>query len=270
MPETIISASGRPRFPATEIAAFFGYLAYFAGHLIFAIIIVPLFILLTPFQTPRRRFMDGVFWWYVHTLSRRYLPFIRVYRVKELSGLERAMAAGPAIYMANHRSRMDGPLLLGTVRNSTAIIKGGYARNFLYSGFVKYMDFISVEPGALSSIEAAMEQAKRVIAQGRSIIVFPEGTRASTGRLLPFKDIGLRLARATNAPVVPVVLHSTLPFMAKRPGSIFLPYTFDFTIRFLEPIRLQPTDRLGDVLLEVERMVAGQLKQLDKGTMWEV
>lgn len=254
----------------TPLAAFIGYLFYFSGHVIFAVIVVPIFLVMSPFPGLRYRFIHGIFQWYVFFLSRRYLPFLGVYRVQEISGLERARSAGPAVYVVNHRSRMDGPLMLATVPNAAVVIKAAYGRNILYSGFVKYLDFVSVEAGSLSSLAGAVQRAQGLLAAGHNMIVFPEGTRSVTGRLLPFRDIAFRLARSAGVPIVPVVLQSDLPFMAKRPGSIFPPRTINFTIRFLEPVRLQEKETLVSLADRVERSIAAQLRELDKGTAWEV
>lgn len=254
----------------TPLAAAIGYLFYFSGHVIFAVVVIPVYVALSPFAALRHRFIHGIFRWYVFFLSRSYLPFLGVYRLREISGLDRALAAGPAVYVVNHRSRMDGPLLLSAVPDAAVIIKAAYGRNILYSGFVKYLDFISVEPGSLSSLATAVQRAQAVLTAGRNIIVFPEGTRSVTGRLLPFRDIAFRLARSAGAPIVPVVLHSDLPFMAKRPGSIFPPRTINFTLRFLEPVRLLQKESLVSLVERVERAIAAHLRELDKGTVWEV
>jgi len=258
------------RMTLTPLAAAIGYLFYFSGHIIFTVIVVPIFLLMSPFPGLRYRFIRGIFQWYVFFLSRQYLPFLGVYRVREISGLERARSAGPAVYVVNHRSRMDGPLMLATVPDAAVIIKAAYGRNILYSGFVKYLDFVSVEAGSLSSLAGAVQRAQGLLAAGRNMIVFPEGTRSVTGRLLPFRDIAFRLARAADVPIVPVVLQSDLPFMAKRPGSIFPPRTINFTLRFLEPVRLQEKEPLVALVERVERAIAAQLRELDKGTVWEV
>lgn len=253
----------------TPLAALIGYLFYFSGHVLFSVVVLPVFLVMAPFPVLRQRFINGVFRWYVFFLSRQYLPFLGVYRIREISGLERARSAGPAVYVVNHRSRMDGPLILSAVPDAAVIMKAAYGRNVLYSGFVKYLDFISVDAGSLSSLATAVQRAQGVLAAGRNMIIFPEGARAAMGRLLPFRDFAFRLARAAAAPIVPVVLHSDLPFMAKRPGSIFPPRTINFTLRFLEPVRLQEKETLASLIERVERSIGAQLQELDKGTVWE-
>jgi len=254
----------------TPLAAAIGYLFYFSGHLVFGVIVMPVFLAMSPFPGLRHRFIHGIFRWYVFFLSRQYLPFLGVYRIREISGLERARSAGPAVYVVNHRSRMDGPLMLATVPDAAVVMKAAYGRNVLYSSFVKHLDFISVDQGSLSSLATAVQRAQGVLASGRSMVIFPEGARATMGKLLPFRDFAFRLARAAGVPIVPVVLQSDLPFMAKRPGSIFPPRTINFTMRFLEPVRLQEKEPLVSLVERVERAIAAQLRELDKGTVWEV
>lgn len=258
------------RMTLTPLAALIGYLFYFSGHLLFSVVVIPVFLIMSPFPGLRYRFIHGIFRWYVFFLSRRYLPFLGVYRVREISGLERARSVGPAVYVVNHRSRMDGPLMLSAVPDAAVIMKAAYGRNILYSSFVKYLDFISVDTGSLSSLATAVQRGQEVLAAGRNMIIFPEGARAVMGRLLPFRDFAFRLARSAGVPVVPVVLQSDLPFMAKRPGSIFPPRTINFTMRFLEPVRLQEKETLVSLIGRVERAIGAQLRELDKGTAWEV
>ena len=70
----------------TPLAAAIGYLFYFSGHLMFGVVVMPVYFLLAPFQGLSRRFLYAVFRWYVFFLSRRYLPFLGVYRVRRSRG----------------------------------------------------------------------------------------------------------------------------------------------------------------------------------------
>jgi 1-acyl-sn-glycerol-3-phosphate acyltransferase len=249
----------------------FGYLFYFLGHAIFALCVVPLFIVLFPLGRRRRyAFISWIFIRYVHFLSQVYLPLIRIYRIKEISGCEYLQGCKPAIIVANHRSRMDAPLLMSLIPTTAVIIKSSYAQNVLYAGFVKYLDFISIDQSSLSTMAVAIDRAKALIGTGKSLLVFPEGGRAPSGRLMPFKDIAFRIAQQIPASIVPAVIHSTVPFMAKRPGSIFPGMTFDFTIRFLPPVPSEPGERPSDFAERVRLIIMNELKTLDSGTDWEL
>lgn len=253
-----------------DLLCVLGYLGYFSGHLVFSIIVVPAYLVLSLTGSFKSRFIAAVFTMYVTFLTRWYLPGLSVYRITEISGIPEEGLPHPAIYVANHRSRIDGPVLLGLTRPSGAVIKADYARNMLYSGFVKHCNFVSVDPSSLSSLPASIIRAGEVINKGYSLLVFPEGTRSPSGRLLPFKDVAFRIALAMNLPVIPVVLHTDHPFMAKCKGSILPPLTMQMTIRFLKPTHVLENERPSECAARVERQIAAHLHELDKGTVWAV
>src|SRR5262249_33769089 len=61
----------------------------------------------------------------------------------------------------------------------------------------------------------SIERAGRAIRQGRSVLMFPEGTRTPPGQLGPLKKGPFHLALSAGVPVLPIGLHGT--------GSILLP-----------------------------------------------
>jgi len=91
----------------------------------------------------------------------------------------------------------------------------------IYSAFVKYLDFISINSESPRTLAAALSKCRELIANGKSLLVFPEGTRASSGRLLPFKELAFRLASDMDVTLFPVIVHSDYPFMTKDPGEYF-------------------------------------------------
>ena len=256
--------------PLIDLAAVAGYSFYLLSHVVFSALVVPVFLVLYPFGRLRHIFIRRVFGWYVHFLTHVYLPLLRVYRIAEISGFEQADNHRPAVYVANHRSRIDGPFLLGIIRGAGVLIKTNYARNPLYTGLVKYLDFVSVDSRAFNSLLDALEDAKRLLSQGKNLLVFPEGTRSLTGRLLPFRDMAFRIAMAARVPVIPVVIHSDVPFMGKRRGSLFPGKTFTFTVRCLEPLYAGPDDRPADLAERAAAAIEKELVGLDTDTPWQI
>ena len=59
------------------------------------------------------------------------------------------------------------------------------------------------------SAASAMEQCAQRLSQRVSVMIFPEGTRSTTGDLLPFKDGAFRLAIETATPILPLAVHGT-------------------------------------------------------------
>jgi len=256
-------------FPLTVLLYSIGYGTYFLAKGVFVVCALPLLLVLWPFPRTKHRLLAAITHRYLIFLSRIWLPALGLYLIVEISGLEKALAARPAVLVANHRGRMDGPILLGLLPDTGIVIKAKEGRQASFALLMRNFDFIAVDPARLSSAGRALARAKEVLAAGRSLLVFPEGTRAATGRLGAFKGIAFQLAKEAGVPVVPVIVHSTIPFMAKRPGSLFPRGRNRFRIRFLDPELPCPDDRPADLGDRVRRRMAEALRPLDVGTVWE-
>jgi len=246
-----------------------GYIGYGLGGIVLVTLLFPLSLMLGVFPPLRHGALRAGFRLCCAFLTRAYLPMLGLYRIAEISGYSRARARRPAIYVANHRGRLDGPLLLGIIHNTGVIIKSKYARRPLYSSFVKHLDFVSVNPHSLESLAAAMKACERLLLAGRSLLVFPEGARAASGKMLPFRDFAFRAAANAGVPVVPVVVHSDLPFMAKIKGSHFPRRTFTYRVRFLDAVMRGAGEETAQFTERVRSMLSRELAVLDRGTVWE-
>jgi 1-acyl-sn-glycerol-3-phosphate acyltransferase len=157
-------------------------------------------------------------------LYRWSMPILRIgvklARIRvEVAGREHVLAR-PCIFMANHVSNLDPPILLPLFPFRTAFF---LKRSLLRIPFVGYgmrlAGFIPVDRGG--RIESARESvlaASNVLASGVNISTFPEGTRSRNGVLLPFKKGPFYLAMESGVPVVPVSIWGSEQMMTK--GSL--------------------------------------------------
>ena len=111
----------------------------------------------------------------------------------------------PAIFIANHASFFDPPLLISTLPSQPVFIVKKELAWVPFLGWVIWLaGFIFVDRGrkrrAVKSVRSAAEQ----IREGQSIAAFPEGTRTRTGSILPFKKGIFALAKEAGVPVVPM------------------------------------------------------------------
>nr|WP_252263951.1 lysophospholipid acyltransferase family protein [Paracidobacterium acidisoli] len=130
------------------------------------------------------------------------------------------------IYLANHISNLDPPVLLPLVPGRLSVfIKRSLLRIPVIGYGMKLGDFIPVDrDGRLESAKESVEKAVRVLESGVNILSFVEGTRSRDGRLQAFKKGPFYLAMETGAPVVPVSIYGTESMMRKgsvkiRPGK---------------------------------------------------
>jgi 1-acyl-sn-glycerol-3-phosphate acyltransferase len=140
---------------------------------------------------------------------------------------------GPAIYAAKHQSAWDTlvfPLLLD---KPAYVLKRELIRVPLFGSYLKQCGMIPVDrEGGGSALKQLLRAARTAVAQGRSILIYPEGTRMPPGERRPYHPGVAALYGDLGVPVVPVALNSGLFWgrraFHKKPGTI--------TIEFLPPI----------------------------------
>ena len=118
---------------------------------------------------------------------------------------------------------------------------------------MKRIGIVKIDRQAGSSSREAINEGVRLASErGYSLLVFPEGTRSTTGELLPFKKGAFRIAIDTGLPLLPVVLEGT-DRISQRGGKVF--YPGHAKVRILPPIEtadMTNKDDLNPLLREVE------------------
>ncbi len=263
--------SGHERFfPLVVVLTGLGYASYFLSKIIFVLLGVPLYLLMTPWPRTQERMLQVVMHHFLGFFTRVWLPLFRVYHIVEISGREKIESARPAVIVANHRGFMDSIFMLGLSPRTGALTKASHARQPMYHLLVRHFDLVSVNRNSMESVATAFERCRQILSTGKNLVVFPEGTRARSGRLQPFNRLAFDLALAANVPVLPVVIHSTEPFMGKVPGSVFPRRKNFYHIRFLDPEPPRAGEDAAQLCDRVHRRLAQELKLLDAGTSWEI
>ena len=94
--------------------------------------------------------------------------------------------------------------------------------------------YIKLRRGDRTSVIQMVEHCTRTLAEGSSIMMFPEGTRSVDGRLRAFKPGAFELALKCERPLLPIVLDGTSNALPKR--GFVLQGRHQIRIRVLEPI----------------------------------
>lgn len=133
--------------------------------------------------------------------------------------------AGGAVYASNHVSWFDVFAIASVLPRYTFIAKAELRRIPIFGWGAEAAGVVFLSRENRKSAFEAYRGAAAEVARGRSIIVFPEGTRGTDYHLRPFKKGPFVLAIAARAPVVPCVVHGAREVMGKgaftiRPGTV--------------------------------------------------
>ncbi|MFD2786525.1 lysophospholipid acyltransferase family protein [Hymenobacter rubripertinctus] len=156
---------------------------------------------------------------YLHALNRGWSHFFILMWGMPVETIGRAnvLPAGrPAVYVANHSSLIDIPLLFRTLPGWLNVLgKSSLAKVPLW-GPIFGRAYLTVDRNSAVSRGRALVLARRVLAEGRAVIIFPEGqiSRQAGRELEEFKDGAFQLAIAAGVPIVPITMplnHRFLP-----------------------------------------------------------
>jgi 1-acyl-sn-glycerol-3-phosphate acyltransferase len=135
----------------------------------------------------------------------------------EISGLERFDPMSSYVFMPNHLSILDGPLMvMVTPQPVRVIIKKSIFRIPILGWTMRYVGCVPVDRKGESGGRGSIEKASGLMRErGYSFLIFPEGTRSVDGKLHRFRRGGFFLAIAGGAPIVPVTIRGTFELMPK-------------------------------------------------------
>ncbi|WP_426247137.1 lysophospholipid acyltransferase family protein [Nocardioides sp. LHG3406-4] len=188
--------------------------------------------------------------------------------VEGLDVLERL--EGPVIFVANHASHLDTPLILLSLpdewRRRTAVAA---AADYFFDtwwravGSAVVFNTFPIERRGGTMATTPDE----VLADGWCLVIFPEGTRSPDGFVGKFQLGAAHLAVKNGVPVVPIAHRGTFAAMP-RGQSWPSPGRRRLTVRFGDPVRPQPGESARDLAPRIRQAVATLLDE-EQSTWWE-
>jgi 1-acyl-sn-glycerol-3-phosphate acyltransferase len=154
-----------------------------------------------------------VFYWFMkHVLAR---PIVFTLLRVRVSGTRNIPRTGPVLLASNHRSYFDSVVLPLVVRRrchfltATEYFGGRGFGAWVRRRFLLATGMLPIDRSGGKASEASLRTALAKLAEGRMIVVYPEGSRSRDGKLHRGRTGVARLAAASGAPVVPVGLRGT-------------------------------------------------------------
>ncbi len=121
-----------------------------------------------------------------------------------------------AVYVSTHQSILDFPAFAMYVRNylifaNVNLGKFPIVEKITHATGVRY-----IKGKSLSQIGDMQKELEQHLNDGKNVIYFPEGTRHSGDKLLPFKRGAFKLAMKKNRPIVPIVIEGAYKFLPRK------------------------------------------------------
>ncbi|MEA3279931.1 MAG: lysophospholipid acyltransferase family protein [Thermodesulfobacteriota bacterium] len=178
-----------------------------------------------------------------------------------VTGLSSIDLSLPHIYMSNHQSVFDIPVLQACLPvRFRWLAKAELFKIPVFGYALGRAGHISIDRSNRKSAFKSLNNAAINIRNGVSVIIFPEGTRSRDGNIRQFKKGGFILAVDAGVPVVPVIIHGTWPLMLKnrvliKPGNII--------IEIKDPIKTTDYTRKtkDDLLKKVRKVICESFEE---------
>jgi 1-acyl-sn-glycerol-3-phosphate acyltransferase len=144
--------------------------------------------------------------------------FLLVFGIRvTVKGTEHVRHGEHYVYVANHSSYTDIPLLLATVPDDIRLIlRRSLTRIPIWGWALLVSPFLIIDRSSAAKFQRTLKQAVETIGNGASVLLFPEGTRTTTGTLQPFKRGAFHLAYDSNAPILPVAIIGSYNIMSRN------------------------------------------------------
>lgn len=183
----------------------------------------------------------------------------------KVKGLRNVPATGPLIIASNHLSFSDSIFMpLVVPRKVTFLAKSEYFTSPGPKGLLKKLTFIAlgqvpVDRSGGRRSEAALITGLQVLAEGKCIGIYPEGTRSPDGRLYKGRTGIARLAIESGAPIVPVAMFNTEKI---QPTGQVVPNIKRVGMTFGEPMYFDGDSTDLQYLREVTDKIMNRIQEL--------
>ncbi len=138
-------------------------------------------------------------------------------RIKvNLTGAELLNKDDNYVYIANHSSLIDIPVLVHTLNDNIRIIYKKELEKIPFFGYgLKYSPFIAVSRDGGKEAMKTLQEGIAAMKENKSILIFPEGTRSKDGTLGEFKRGAFLMAEKAGKKIVPVTVKNTNKILPK-------------------------------------------------------
>ena len=166
-----------------------------------------------------------------------------------ITGMENiSKTDGPVVFVSNHMSTLETMIFPGIIaphRKVTFVVKESLVKHPLFGAVMRSRNPIVVgRTDARKDFETVMNRGPEILANGISIVIFPQSTRSDKFIPEEFNSLGVKLAKKAGVPVVPIAIKTDFwgnGKVIKEVGK--LDHRKTIHIKFHEPIPVKGTGK---------------------------
>lgn len=148
--------------------------------------------------------------------------------------VEGKIPTDPVLILSKHQSAWETIAYNHIIHRPAFVLKEELMWIPFFGTYLKAVGMIALDRrGQIHALKKLIRDSKKVISEGRPILLFPEGTRAAPGAKVPYKKGAFMLYKNLGVPAVPVALNSGIFW----PRRTFMKYKGTITVKFLPPIQ---------------------------------
>jgi len=181
------------------------------------------------------------------------------------TGVDRVPAGRAYVYMSNHQSHLDIPMLYATLPSPTIrmLAKKELFEIPVWGRALRAAEYIRVDRSNHAAAMKSIEHAAGLVRDGVSIYLAPEGTRSRDGSIGKLKKGGFHLALETGTPIVPVAISGTIDILPR--GSKIMQTGVPVRVTIGAPIPVEGRDVEG-LMTEVRDFLVKNVKTATSAT----
>ncbi len=207
-----------------------GSMAVFIGGALILTILIPIFYIL-PLPKKKKKYY---YHYLIHLTSKLVVKANISIKREHIDKLKFDLSS-PKVIIANHQSHLDIVLILMLNPKIIVLTNEWVWKNPFYGLIIRYADFYPVYEG----IDGGYERIKNKVADGYSVLIFPEGTRTSTGGISRFHQGSLAIADYLKLDILPVIIKGAFECL---PKTEFIMRSGNITLKFFDAIKVRPVD----------------------------
>ena len=189
----------------------FAIAVFWLGGFLLAWLVVPWVLIRERDPLARRRTMQS----YVAAAWRWFLGMLELttlYRARYAGG---DLPPGPCVVIANHPSLLDVTALIARMPHLCCVVKSSLVDSPLVGRLLRSCGHVSAGDGSLMSGKTVLDSLSERLAEGFSVLIFPEGTRSPARGIHKLRRGAFEVAQRAGVPLVPLFLRCDPPALGK-------------------------------------------------------